>query len=157
MHTKKIIPLLGFLAIWLGLVGIKFNAIHIITAVLVPILVMSFADKLSLIPQNLDFNFFKSIKYFLWLTREIIMSSIAVSKIAWCQNIAIYPSIQPIVSVQATELGIVIYANSITLTPGTVTLSTEDNKLLIHALDIKFMEDLQDGNMDRKISEIINQ
>ena len=49
----------------------------------------------------------------------------------------------------------VIYANSITLTPGTVTLSTEDNKLLVHALDIKFMRDLEDGTMDRKVGEII--
>ena len=49
----------------------------------------------------------------------------------------------------------VIYANSITLTPGTVTLSTEDNKLLVHALDIRFMKDLQDGIMDKTIEGII--
>ncbi len=86
---------------------------------------------------------------------EIIKSSISVSKIAWRRNIAIYPSIEPIISAQSTELAVVVYANSITLTPGTVTLSTEDNKLLVHALDINFMEDLQDGTMDKKILEII--
>ena len=86
---------------------------------------------------------------------EIIKSSISVSKIAWRRNITIYPSIEPIISAQSTELAVVVYANSITLTPGTVTLSTEDNKLLVHALDINFMEDLQDGTMDKKILEII--
>ena len=70
-------------------------------------------------------------------------------------KLKIYPLLEPIISGQNTELGVVIYANSITLTPGTVTLSTEDNKLLVHALDIKFMRDLQDGTMDRKVGEII--
>ena len=92
-----------------------------------------------------------------WLVAEIIKSSISVSKIAWSRNIRVYPSIEPIISVQTTELGCVVYANSITLTPGTVTLSMEDNKLLVHALDIKFMEGLQDGTMDRKVLEIIVQ
>ena len=157
MDTKKIISLLGFFVIWIGLVGIKFDVVSIIFAVLVPVLVVYFADKLSLLPQKAGFDFFKSIKYVFWLALEIVKSSISVSKIAWSRNISVYPSIQPIVSSQSTELGVVVYANSITLTPGTVTLSTEDNKLLVHALDIKFMEDLQDGTMDRKILEIIAQ
>ncbi len=157
MGTKKIISLLGFFVIWIGLVGIKFDVISIVFAILVPLFVAYGADKLSLLPQKVVFDFFKSIKYVFWLLGEIIKSSISVSKIAWSRNIRVYPSIEPIISVQTTELGCVVYANSITLTPGTVTLSMEDNKLLVHALDIKFMEDLQDGTMDRKVLEIIVQ
>jgi multicomponent Na+:H+ antiporter subunit E len=108
-----------------------------------------------LLPKKPNIDLLKSIKYVFWLIAEIIKSSISVSKIAWRRNISIYPLLEHIISGQNTELGVVIYANSITLTPGTVTLSTEDNKLLVHALDIKFMRDLQDGTMDRKIEEII--
>jgi multicomponent Na+:H+ antiporter subunit E len=155
VRTKKIISLLGFLFVWVGLVGVKFDAISIIFSILAPVLTFYLADRLSLLPQKFSFNFFKSIRYIFWLMWEIIKSSISVSKIAWRRNIAIYPSIEPIISAQSTELAVVVYANSITLTPGTVTLSTEDNKLLVHALDINFMEDLQDGTMDKKILEII--
>jgi multicomponent Na+:H+ antiporter subunit E len=153
--TKKFISLLLFFIIWVGLTGIKSDLIYIFFAILTPILVYYFAHRLSLLPKKTNIHLVKSIKYFFWLIVEIIKSSISVSKIAWRRNINIYPLLGPIISGQNTELGVVIYANSITLTPGTVTLSTEDNKLLVHALDIKFMRDLQDGTMDRKVGEII--
>ena len=155
MDTRKLIPLLVFLIIWLGLTGIKSDLVYIFFAILTSVLVYYFAYQLSLLPKKPNIDLLKSIKYVFWLIAEIIKSSISVSKIAWRRNISIYPLLEPIISVQNTELGVVIYANSITLTPGTVTLSTEDNKLLVHALDIKFMRDLQDGTMDRKIEEII--
>ena len=155
MDTKKLMPLLVFLIIWLGLTGIKSDLVYIFFAILTSVLVYYFAHQLSLLPKKPNIDLLKSIKYVFWLIAEIIKSSISVSKIAWRRNISIYPLLEPIISGQNTELGVVIYANSITLTPGTVTLSTEDNKLLVHALDIKFMRDLQDGTMDRKIEEII--
>ncbi len=155
MDTRKLMPLLVFLIIWLGLTGIKSDLVYIFFAILTSVLVYYFAYQLSLLPKKPNIDLLKSIKYVFWLIAEIIKSSISVSKIAWRRNISIYPLLEPIISVQNTELGVVIYANSITLTPGTVTLSTEDNKLLVHALDIKFMRDLQDGTMDRKIEEII--
>ncbi len=155
MGTKKFISLLLFFIIWFGLTGIKSDLIYIFFAILTPILVYYFAHSLSLLPKKTNIHLVKSIKYFFWLIVEIIKSSISVSKIAWRRNINIYPLLEPIISGQNTELGVVIYANSITLTPGTDTLSTGDNKLLVHALDIKFMRDLQDGTMDRKVGEII--
>ena len=155
MDTRKLMPLLVFLIIWLGLTGIKSDLVYIFFAILTSVLVYYFAHQLSLLPKKPNIDLLKSIKYVFWLIAEIIKSSISVSKIAWRRNISIYPLLEPIISVQNTELGVVIYANSITLTPGTVTLSTEDNKLLVYALDIKFMRDLQDGTMDRKIEEII--
>ena len=157
MDTRKLMPLLVFLIIWLGLTGIKSDLVYIFFAILTSVLVYYFAHQLSLLPKKPNIDLLKSIKYVFWLIAEIIKSSISVSKIAWRRNISIYPLLEPIISVQNTELGVVIYANSITLTPGTVTLSTEDNKLLVHALDIKFMEDLQDGTMDKKVLEIIIQ
>ena len=102
----------------------------------------------------MHFRFFETIKYFIWLIREIILSAIAVSKIAWRKNLKIVPILKPIISIQNTKLGLVTYANSITLTPGTVTLSLEGNKLLIHALDIEFMNGLEE-DMDKRVEKII--
>jgi multicomponent Na+:H+ antiporter subunit E len=83
------------------------------------------------------------------------MSSIAVVRISCRKNLGIQPILEPIKSIQNTDIGLVTYANSITLTPGTVTLSIEGNNLLVHALDLQFMNDLQEGEMDRRVKQII--
>lgn len=156
MRTK-IISLLSFFLVWLGLSGLKFDAMHIAFLIIAPLLTFYIAEKLSLIPAAINFNFFKTIKYFVWLIKEIVISAIAVSKIAWRKNLSIVPSIEAMISIQDTSLGVVTYANSITLTPGTVTLSVEDNKLLVHAIDTVFMEGLQTGEMDRRVLVILSE
>ena len=54
---------------------------------------------------------------------------------------------------QKTDLGRVIYANSITLTPGTVTVRIEGSRFLVHALTEKAACDLP-GAMERRIANI---
>jgi len=51
---------------------------------------------------------------------------------------------------QKTALGQVLYANSITLTPGTISLDLRDDEILIHALSTSSAEGLQEGTMDRR-------
>ncbi len=55
---------------------------------------------------------------------------------------------------QKTVLGQVIYANSITLTPGTVSLSVDNNEIEVHALSKEFAEGLQSGEMDRRVATL---
>jgi len=119
-----------------------------------PFLTFIFAWKLKLLP---DKNVFKlsAIFYTIWLLKEIFMSSIAVVRITCRKNLRIQPILEPIKSIQNTDIGLVTYANSITLTPGTVTLSIEGNNLLVHALDLQFMNDLQEGEMDKRVKQII--
>ena len=83
------------------------------------------------------------------------MSAWAVSMIAWRKHIILNPSLEPIKTIQDNDIGIVVYANSITLTPGTVTLSVEGKNFLVHALDYDFMSELQTGEMDKRIKQII--
>ena len=54
---------------------------------------------------------------------------------------------------QTTRLGKTIYANSITLTPGTVSVRfEEDGTLLVHALTADSMDELKDGEMDARVT-----
>jgi multicomponent Na+:H+ antiporter subunit E len=55
---------------------------------------------------------------------------------------------------QKHALGKVIYANSITLTPGTVSVEVEDDLILVHALSRKSAGELQEGEMDRRVTAI---
>ncbi|GAB4164087.1 MAG: Na+/H+ antiporter subunit E [Rickettsiaceae bacterium] len=151
----KIVSFLIFVLIWLGLAGIHSKPQLIVFSLMAPFLAVAFAIKLKLLPKKNGFNL-GALSYLGWLVKEVVMSAIAVSKIAWRKDIVLRPVLAPIKTIQNKNLGIVIYANSITLTPGTVTLSIEGENLLIHALDAKSVEDLQQGEMDNRIKKIIN-
>jgi len=90
--------------------------------------------------------------YWFWLTKEIVLSNIDVVKRVWLAPDSIDPAVATLKISQTTDMGRVIYANSITLTPGTVTLDLKDDEVLIHSLTREGLRDLQNGEMDRRVS-----
>ena len=82
---------------------------------------------------------------------EIIKSNIDVTKRVWCGKKSISPTLITIKADQKTEVGRVLYANSITMTPGTITLSVRDNKIEVHALTKEGAKSLKDGEMNRRV------
>lgn len=150
----KIITYIVFVAIWCGLAGFHTESVPLLFMIFAPLVALLLTMWLGLLPKKNHFKF-SAIMYFGWLLKEILMSSIAVVRISWRKNMRLQPILEPVKTVQKNQVGVVIYANSITLTPGTVTLSTEDKHLLVHALDISFMDDLKEGEMDNKIKGII--
>jgi len=94
--------------------------------------------------------------YLLWLTKEIIVANISVVKHIWLGNSSISPTLVTIDASQHTDLGKVIYANSITLTPGTVTVDLVGNRMTIHALVKDNIDTLKAGEMDSRVTELEN-
>ncbi len=92
--------------------------------------------------------------FLVWLLKELILSNIAVVKCIWQGNSSISPTIATIKSTQNTDLGKVIYANSITMTPGTVTVELAGDRLMVHALQKESILELKAGEMDRRITEL---
>ena len=92
--------------------------------------------------------------YHLWLSKEIILSNISVVKHIWLGNETISPVLTTIKASQKTDLGKVIYANSITLTPGTVAVDLVGDQITVHALLRENIEVLQAGEMDRRVSRL---
>lgn len=90
--------------------------------------------------------------YFFWLIKEIIHSNISVVKHIWLGNKSISPALKKIKISQKTDMGKVIYANSITLVPGTVAVDLVEDEIIVHALLYKDIELLQAGEMDRRVS-----
>ena len=99
---------------------------------------------------------FKLPGYFLWLLKELVLSNIAVVKCIWLGNDSISPTMTTITMSQKTDLGKVIYANSITMTPGTVTVDLVGDKLTVHALQKESIDELQAGEMDRRVRQLEN-
>lgn len=97
---------------------------------------------------------FKVLLYWPWLLWEIIKSNIDVTKrVLGMADIS--PTMVRIKATQKTDLGIVIFANSITLTPGTISIDVdEEGYILVHALSRDGTEGLEGGEMDRRVTEI---
>ncbi len=94
------------------------------------------------------------VLYWLWLLREIVHSNIDVTRHILRPQLAITPTIRRVPATQGTELGRVIFANSITLTPGTVSLEVERQHILIHAISRDAAAGLAEGDMDRRVTAL---
>ena len=64
------------------------------------------------------------------------------------------PEIFLVKATQKDENGLANYANSITLTPGTVTVSINENIFLVHALTAEMGDDVRSGTMDKKVTNL---
>ena len=111
-------------------------------------------NKMDLIDEEIsfhNFNIMGLLLYLPWLLKEIIISNIKVCLYIIMPNKKINPQIIKVKSSQISELGHVLYANSITLTPGTVTIDVDGDTFTVHTLDDQFKESLESNEMDRKI------
>ena len=96
----------------------------------------------------------RHLGYWIWLGKEIFNANIAVAKVILSPKLKISPQMIEFKSSQKTELGLVIFANSITLTPGTVSVDIEDDKVIIHALNAELAEGVLNGEMDKKVTAL---
>ena len=90
------------------------------------------------------------LRYFLYLGKEIVIANLGVVKKILMPGRTINPQIIQVPDNKKTDLGRVIYANSITLTPGTVTMELTENKIKVHALSNTSANKLQSGLMAKK-------
>jgi multicomponent Na+:H+ antiporter subunit E len=92
--------------------------------------------------------------YWLWLLREIIISSLDVAKLILKPSMPISPTVVVLEAEARTDVGQVILGNSITLSPGTVTLDLHEGKVLIHCLTSEGARELQKGEANRRVAAL---
>ena len=91
--------------------------------------------------------------FFLYLFREIVKANIdVVTRVLRWKGASVSPQMIEIPQLQESDLGAVIYANSITLTPGTVTLRLSKDSLTVHALSKEAAGELATNAMSKEIS-----
>ncbi len=143
------------LILWLLLSGI-YEPLLIILGVVSCAFVALIAYRMDVVdheghPVHLTWRF---LIYLPWLAWEIVKSNIAVAKIIVDPKLPISPSVIKVRASQPDELGHVIYANSITLTPGTVSIDMQGDDIEVHALAAEFAEGVQSGDMDRRVTRV---
>ena len=94
------------------------------------------------------------LKYSPWLLGQIIQSGIKVSIRIISPKLPINPSVIRVQVVQDQVMTKVAFANSITLTPGTVSLELTDKYIEVHALSKEDSDTLLNGKMSNNISKI---
>ena len=94
-----------------------------------------------------------ALTYIPWLIREIAKSAWSVTKIILDPRLPISPTMTVVKATQRTSLGVNIYANSITLTPGTITVDVNGNELTVHTLVRDGAIDIEGGDMDRRVTQ----
>ncbi|OUW06412.1 MAG: hypothetical protein CBD16_00165, partial [Betaproteobacteria bacterium TMED156] len=88
-----------------------------------------------------------------WLSKEIFISGIYVSRVILNPKLKISPKLDLIPMSQSTDVGKTTYANSITLTPGTLSIEIKKNYILVHALEASSLDHLKEGLMDKKVRD----
>lgn len=151
MYTlSSVLVLYGF---WLLLSG-YFTAFLMTAGAGSAIAVVALAHRMDLVdheghPIHLGW---RALVYWTWLFREIIKSAWDVSRIIVDPRLPISPTMIRVSTSQKTAVGVVTYANSITLTPGTISMEVGKGEILVHALTRAAAEGLQEGEMDRRVT-----
>lgn len=96
---------------------------------------------------------FRSPLYFIWLAKEILLSAFDVTRRVWKIAPDISPTLARIKDGQDNDCAKVIYANSITLTPGTISVDLIGNEIVVHALTKEGISGLKSGVMQKKVME----
>jgi len=100
----------------------------------------------------------KFISYTGWLMWQLVLANIDVLKATTSQELDIDPKVVRFYFRVDNPMAYVVLANSITLTPGTVTLNVDDEGLFeIHALTVGAAEGVLDGSFQKKVADLFGE
>lgn len=143
-------------AFWLLLSGL-FTPFLLAAGAGCALAVLAFARRMDVIDHEghpIHLGWRALISYWPWLIKEIAKSSWDVSRRILDPRLPISPTLARFRPSQKSELGLVIHANSITLTPGTVAVEVEADEFLVHALTREAAAGLAGSEMDRRVAAL---
>lgn len=142
-------------AFWLVLSGI-YTPFLVLTGLAASIAVAALAWRMEVAdreghPIHLTFA---AAAYWPWLVKEIVKSGWQVARIILDPRLPISPTLVRFKPSQKSVVGLVTHANSISLTPGTVTVEADREEFLVHALTREGAGSLAGSEMDRRVSRL---
>ena len=143
-------------AFWILLSG-QFDAFHLtLGAICCLVAGYLFHDLLfaNVRAGDMRVTAWRFIVYIPWLIQQIVLSNFHVASLVLRGKMPIDPQIVTFKTKLETDISSVTLANSITLTPGTITMDIKDGVFYVHALDQKVVEDLNAGEMEDRVAHI---
>jgi len=144
-----------FFILWIILSG-KMDLFHLGVGALTVIFINWQQTALTPLRKEDDPSFkpLHLILYIPWLLWQMLLSSIYVAGIIIRDPRGINPRMISFTSRQPSLLHRVFLANSITLTPGTLTVDLQDDRFLVHALTRKTADEVLEGKLPRKVARL---
>ena len=148
---KSLILFLILLSLWLLMSG-HFSILIISLGIISCAFSVYVAKRGNLIDdEGLPIFFIPRLSnYLIWLFKEILKSNLNTAKVII--NGKVEPETFTVKASQVTDVAKVTYANSITLTPGTVTTKMQKDVFEVHALNSDFGNDVRTNEMDKKVT-----
>ena len=143
-----------FLGLWLLLSGI-YKPLTVGLGVCSTLAVIFIINRMDSVDgDHIEFHI-KPLEFLLyqgWLLVEIAKANWAVTKIILTPSMPVKQHLFSVPYTQKSDLGQVIFANSITLTPGTVSVETEPGQFLVHAVAYSVDDKAALADMDRRVT-----
>jgi len=153
---KYIHTLLVLAAMWLLFSG-YFKTMLLVLGFISCVLTTGLVFKLGVNDQYQTYPRFAVralFSYIPWLAKEIIKSNLSVAYHIWHPRMPISPTISFVDPTQTTQVGLVTYANSITLTPGTLTIDVEERGIEVHSMTREIARDLSQSDMGSRVNKL---
>lgn len=96
----------------------------------------------------------RGLVYWPWLLWQIVLSALRVTRLILDPRLSISPTLVEVNAEQDTAVGLTTYANSITLTPGTISVEASERQKMIwvHAIERTGAEGFADDEMNRRVA-----
>lgn len=152
LHAASVF--LALSAFWLLLSGM-FSPFLLAAGAGSALAVLAFARRMDVVDHEghpIHLGWRTLFSYWPWLAVEIVKSSWDVSRRILHPRLPISPTLVRFRPSQTSPLGLVIHANSITLTPGTISVEVAPDEFLVHALTVEGAAGLAGSEMDRRVA-----
>ena len=154
--ARSLIALLALFLFWLLLSGM-FTPFLVAAGAGSALAVLIFTRHMDAVDQEghlIHIGWGALLSYWPWLVKEIVKSGWDVTGRILSPSLPISPTLVEFVPSQQTEMGLVIHANSITLTPGTIAVEVEHGRFLVHALTCEGAAGLAGGELDARCTAL---
>ncbi|WGI23338.1 Na+/H+ antiporter subunit E [Amylibacter sp. IMCC11727] len=153
---RTILSALTLFALWLLMSGIyKPLVVWLgLASAIIAVLVVRRMDIVDGHRLSIPLKPLKFITYLGWLMKEIAVSNIAVTKLILSQKMGLRQHLFRVPNTQRSELAATVYANSITLTPGTITVEIDSEAFWVHAASFDDATHDALADMDARVSAI---
>lgn len=144
-----------YLLFWV-IISENFKIETLCIGIIISLLVATFNKDLIVAGKQLNFkkNILRWVSYTIMLIKEIIVSNFNVAKIVLSPHIVISPMVVIIKTKIKSDFHKTILANSLTLTPGTITISMDRDEIAVHCLKDEFAKDLTNSAFEKIILKV---
>lgn len=146
-----------FLLIWV-IFNEKLNVEILLFGLVISAAVFTFICRFMDYSLKKELRFYQKagsmLCYVCVLLKEILVANLKVCHLILSEEEEIEPALVEFSADMETPTGRAFYANAITLTPGTITVSVEDDKYTVHCLDESMAEGLVDSGLEQRLHRL---